>query len=268
MVGNVGRLDSGLAFYNDKNGNSGGFAAATMASGALKITPDLAGLIRIGMVNNNPPAGAPAATSFTNLLLGCNYSLALPKNLRMAFFLGITLPVGSGGGDTPESQVVAANSAGILARSAMDNALFGVNYFSVIPGIDIAYISDGFTAQFEATLIQAARVKGELEDLDGARTNFTSGLELGYAFTPALFGEVELRYQRWLNNGAVAAAASPAVENVSLAFGPRYTFKFDSFTMKPGIAFALGLAGPIASSSYTYPTNSDKIVFVDIPFYF
>ena len=96
MIGNAARVDSGFAFYNDKAGTSGGFAAATMASGSYKITSDLAAILRMGMVNNTPPAGGAAATMFTNPLLGCNYALNLPNHLRMAFFLGVTLPIGSG----------------------------------------------------------------------------------------------------------------------------------------------------------------------------
>lgn len=64
------RLDSALAFYNDRNDNSGGFAAATVASGAYKLLPNLALMGRLGMVNNNPPAGAPGATSLVNPLFG------------------------------------------------------------------------------------------------------------------------------------------------------------------------------------------------------
>lgn len=268
MAGNAARLDSALAFYNDKNGNSGGFAAASVVTGSYKLIPDLAILVRLGMVNNNPPANAPGASSFINPLLGAIYSLRLSDKFRLGFFLGLTAPIGTGGGNSPDPAVQAANSAGILARSAMDNALFAVNYFTVIPGVDIAYISHGITVQLEATLLQLTRVRGEQIDKDTSRTNFTSGLVFGYSISPLLSAIGELRYQRWLDNTTVSAAASPAVENLSFAIGPRFTIKTGSVTVKPGIAYAQGLAGPMANGNYTYPTNSDKVVFIDFPIAF
>jgi hypothetical protein len=150
----------------------------------------------------------------------------------------------------------------------MDNALFAVNYFTVIPGVDLAYIAHGFTFQIEATVLQLTRVRGEQVDKDPARTNFTSGLEVGYAFTPYISIESELRYQRWLENQTVAASASPATENLSFAVGPRFQFKAGDLTMKPGIAYAQGISGPMARGGYTYPTNSDKIIFFDFPMSF
>jgi hypothetical protein len=262
------RLDSALAFYNDRNDNSGGFAAATVASGAYKLLPNLALMGRLGMVNNNPPAGAPGATSLVNPLFGSIYVLPLSDPWRLAFFLGFTLPIGSGGGDTPDAPTQAANSAGILTRFAMDNALFAVNYFTLIPGIDIAYIADGFTLQLETTLLQLTRVRGEQVDRDASRTNFTSGLEIGYAISSSWIIQGELKCQAWLSNDTVKAASNPATQNLSFAIGPRFTWKTEKFTMRPSIAYGQGISGPIASGGYSYQTNSDKIIFIDIPFIF
>ncbi len=186
----------------------------------------------------------------------------------MSFFLGLTIPVGSGGGNYPDSGTQSANSAGILARSAMDNALFAVNYFTVIPGIDIAYIVHGLTIQLEATLLQLTRTRGEQIDRDSSRTNFTSGLALGYSVEQNLSFIGELRYQKWLDNATVSAAPKPAVENLSFAVGPRLTFKTEKATLRPGIAYAQGLAGPVANGSYTSSTHSDKIIFIDLPIVF
>lgn len=265
IPGTGARFDSALAFYDDKNGNSGGAAIASMLGGFYKLSPELALSIKLGFVNNNPPANAPGATSFVNPLFGGIYSFKLPSDFRLAFFLGLTAPIGTGGGNYPDPAIQSANSAGILARSAMDNALFAVNYFTVIPGVDFAYIAHSFTVQLEATLLQLTRVRGEQIDKDPSRTNFTSGIAVGYAFTSLVFFESELRYQRWLENQTVSASASPATENLSFAVGPRFQFKAGSMTLKPGLAYAQGISGPMARGGYTYPTNSDRIIFLDFP---
>ncbi len=265
IPGTGARFDSAVAFYDDKNGNAAGTAIASMLGGNYKLLPELALSIRVGFVNNNPPASAPSATSFINPFLGGLYSFKLSSDFRLGFFLGVTVPLGTGGGNYPDPAIQSANSAGILARSAMDNALFAVNYFTVIPGVDLAYIAHGFTVQLEATLLQLTRVRGEQIDKDPSRTNFTSGVAVGYAFSPQVFLESELRYQRWLDNQTVAASASPATENLSFAVGPRFQLKTGNLTMKPGLAYAQGISGPMAHGGYTYPTNSDKIIFFDIP---
>ncbi len=265
---NAVRLDSALSFYKDSRGNSGGFASANIATGSYKLTSDLALIGRLGMVNNNPPAGAQSGTSFINPLVGANYSLSLTNEFRMGMFFGMTVPVGSGGGNYSNPKTRAANSAGILVRSAMDNALFAVNYLTVIPGVDIAYVSHGFTVQVEATLLQLTRVRGNQIDSDTSRTNLTSGLALGYAFLPEFSMMGELRYQRWLDNVSVQSSTRPAVENLSFAVGPRFTIKAGSLTLKPGIAYAQGLVGPIANGRYSYPTNTDRIIFIDLPIVF
>lgn len=267
-VGNVIRLDTAFAMYSDRNGNSGGLATAGVLTGAYKLMPDIALLARFGIVQNTPPAGGLGATSITNPLIGGVYSISLPSDLRLGLFLGMTLPVGMGGGNTPISAVQSANAAGLLARSAMDNALFAVNYLTVIPGVGLAYIAHDLTVQVEATLLQLIRTRGELVDTDTARTNLTAGLALGYAFTPIVAAMGELRYQRWLSNQTVAGAAHPATENLSFAIGPRFTFKVGTFTFKPGIAYAQGLAGPMANGTYTSATNSDKVVYLDLPMIF
>src|SRR3954451_7740636 len=53
MTADVLRLDSAFASYNDKNGNSGGLAIASVITGSYKLASDLAVLARVGMVNNN-----------------------------------------------------------------------------------------------------------------------------------------------------------------------------------------------------------------------
>ena len=63
-------------------------------------------------------------------------------------------------GDTPAAGAATANSAGIRARSAMDNAMFAVNYFTAIAGGDLAYVDHKLTVQLEATLFQLLRVRG------------------------------------------------------------------------------------------------------------
>jgi len=266
---NVVRFDSAIASYQNSAGATGGLVTASVLTFSKKVTPDWSLLARSALITNAPPTGAATASpNFSNPLIGTTYSIALPSSFRLGLFGAVALSVGTGGGNTPDAAHASANAAAILGRSAMDNALFAVNYSTAIVGAGLAYISNGLTLQAEATVLHLMRARGETVDVDPARTNFTTGFLAGYEFVPSWIVETELRYQRWLNNPTVFAAAAPATQNLSFAIGPRFTFKSGGLTMRPAISYAQGLVGPIAGPGFSSGTNSDRIVHLDFPIFF
>jgi hypothetical protein len=209
-------------------------------------------------------------TNFVNPAIGGTYGWKLGSDFKLAAFLGVTVPIGMGGGNTPNPSNAEANNRGILARSALDNAMFAVNYLTIFPGVDFAYVAHGLTVQAEATLLQLERVRGSDNpaNKDSSRTNFTAGLHVGYFFIPQLSAGVELRHQRWLSTpSTIKGATMPYTEDelrdtTTLAFGLRGHIKFgDKFWLRPGLSFAMPLDNPMSKQKY-------KIVQVDVPFYF
>lgn len=263
------RSDTAFAFYKPDGATSGGTTVATTLLGSYKVTPEFAPLVRLGLVTNSPPglpAPAPAAssgTAFLNPVLGAIYALKPAPPLRLAFFLGFAIPVGSGGGNDADAATrTALAPAGVLARSAMDNAMFAVNYFTVFPGVDFAFVSSGFTAQVEATLLQLGRVRGEAKDVDSSRTNLTLGLHVGYFFVPELSLGAELRHQRWLSTPASVSANEASRDTTTFAVGPRLHFKLsESAWFRPAIVYARGIDKPMTAGNY-------NIVQLDLPFSF
>ena len=172
--------------------------------------------------------------------------------------------MGSGGGDSPNTENVAANAAGIRARSAMDNAMFAVNDFTVFPGVGLAYVRGGFTAQVEATLLQLTRVRGSKAQADSSKTNFTAGLHLGYFFIPELSIGAELRHQRWLSTPKAVAndKTNTLRDTTTVAFGPRAHIKLgNKIWLRPALTLALPLDDPMKAAKY-------KIVQLDLPLSF
>jgi hypothetical protein len=265
--GNVVRLDTAFGFYENPANGKGGAAQATSLLGSYKIIPDLALIARVGLVHNSPPdAVAPmpnpsSATSILNPVLGGLYGIKLSKDFKLGLFLGVTLPVGSGGGSNPNKDKANANAAGIATRSAMDNAMFAVNYFTIFPGVDVAFVKGGFTAQVEATIFQLTKTRGP-EGIDESNTNFTSGLHVGYFILPVLSLGAELRHQRWLSTPANVKTTPAARDTTTVAFGPRFHFKLsDSVWFRPGIALALPLDDPMQKNDF-------KVAQLDLPFSF
>jgi hypothetical protein len=266
---NVLRSDTAVALYDNGAGASGS-TVATMLLGSYKVTPSLAPLVRLGFVQNNAPAMGADGTSFVNPIVGATYAQKI-NAIRWAAFLGGTVPVGSGGGNTPDPGAALANASGIRARSAMDNAMFAVNYFTAIAGGGVAYVDHKLTVQLEATLLQLMRVRGEnaAAATDSARTNSTVGLHAGYFFIPMLSLGGEIRYQRWLTTptqlnamGAKVDIPDVAKDTMTVAIGPRAHFAVGKgMWLRPGIAYARALDKPLSDASY-------NVIQIDVPFVF
>jgi hypothetical protein len=260
VVGNVIRSDTAFAFYKNPAGDSGSTVVSTLL-GSIKVTDQFAPLVRLGVVSNSPPGDGDSAFGFMNPVLGGTFAIAPTPELKLGLFLGFTIPIGSGGGEPGAHKNNVANRAGIAARSAMDNAMFATNDFTVFPGVGLAYVAHGLTAQVEATLLQLTRVKGDDVQPDSSRTNFTTGFHLGYFFIPQLSGAVEIRHQRWLST-----PEQPNVDGLpelrdttTFAFGPRVHIKLGKKSwIRPAIALALPLDNPLKDSEH-------KIVQLDVP---
>ncbi|HWO09348.1 MAG TPA: hypothetical protein VNN80_07705, partial [Polyangiaceae bacterium] len=154
------RTDTSFAFYDDPVADNDGTTVASMLLASYKLTDNWCPLVRVGMVSNSPP-NTDGAAGFLNPVLGLTYVLPILPELRAAFFFGTALPLGSGGGDSPDPANVVSNAAGVRARSAMDNAMFAVNDLVLFPGASLAYVNAGLTVQIEATILELIRVRGE-----------------------------------------------------------------------------------------------------------
>lgn len=261
------RADTSFAKYEDTS-SRGGLTIASTLTATFKIPgtgPASAGLapfLRLAAVNDSPPIGN-GGLAIVNPLVGASYAILLGGGVRASAFLGFTVPVGMGGGDSPDGGVANSRAKGVLARAAMDNALFAVNDFTVIPGVDVAYVANGFTVQLEATLLQLTRVRGSALQHEATKTNLTTGLHVGYASIPMLSFGADLRYQRWLNAPIAVDndKTDTLVDTMTIAVGPRLHLKVgESMWLRPGVAYSRGLDKPMAASAPNYHT-----VQVDLP---
>jgi hypothetical protein len=284
VVANVVRSDTSFAFYKDAAGKESGSTVASMLLASYKITDEFAPLVRVGVVSNSPPSSLMAmmkpvdsAVNFLNPVIGGTYAIKPAKPLRLAFFLGVTVPIGGGGGDEAKVENKTANAMGIRARSAMDNAMFLVNDFAIFPGVDFAYVSGGFTAQVEATVFQLTRVKGDKQPAmglpnnpDKSKTNLTMGVHIGYFLAPFLSVGTDFRHQRFLSTPKAIEADELSTnmtplglrDTTTFAIGPRFHMKLsDSVWFRPGVSFSMAIDKPLEKFDY-------KIVQLDLPIAF
>ena len=268
------RVDSAAAGFTDANGNLEA-TVTTMVSASYRLTRQWAPVIRLGFVGDDAPGAALDGSSFVNPLVGATYARAM-GDYQLAFHAATTLPVGTGGGNTPNLRAARTNAASMTARPA-DDAMFAVNYLTELVGIDFAYVNHGFTAQAEATLLQQLRVRGSRSDsaTDAWRTNAAVGLHVGAFIGGHVSIGGDVRYQRWLSHpttidaltGGHVLLSAAKLDSFTLAFGPRLHFKLGQHAgIHPGLSYTRGFdARGFDAPLLTAQTNALQI---DVPVVF
>jgi hypothetical protein len=270
-IGNLARVDSVAAVFNDANANLDE-AVATMVTASYQVNRNWAPMVRLSFVGNDAPGEATDGSTFANPLVGATYARAL-GSYRLALFGATTLPVGTGGGDAPNLRAAKTNAASSTARPA-DAAMFAVNYTTVIAGADFAYVNHGLTAQAEATLLQFVRVRGDdgVGATDSFRTEAAVGLHLGYFIGSHFSLSGDLHHRRWLSHpttlspttGARVALSDADMASTTVAVGPRFHFRVGKEGwIRPGLSFVRGLD----ARGWGAPllTTQTTAVQVDIP---
>ena len=265
------RSDTSLASYDNLLAQHG-FAVVSELSGSWRIPTagapgtGLAPLAKLTVVNDSPPGSGTGGFAFVNPLVGASYAAALGSGLRANAFAGVTIPIGMGGGDTPNKGEADARSVGQVVRAGMDNSLFAVNDLALIPGVDLAYVGHGFTAQAEATLFQLERVRGAKAQFEASKTNLTGGLHVGYFLAPFLSLGAEFRLQWWLNPPFTVQDHKPntSYDLTSIGVGPRFHFHVaQDVWIRPGIAYTRGFDPPMTPKSFDY-----NVLQIDVPVVF
>ena len=253
------RADTAIGAFSDAGVN--GETISSVWTFSYKITAHLAPLVRFAVTDSRPAMGEKAV-AISNPLLGLTWAPKLSAHWKFATLAGVTVPVGSGGGDDGNPARAAAQKAGVFARSAMDNALFAVNDVTPVVGLDLAYVRAGLTIQGEATLFELVRERGGTVDPDKYKTNFTTGGHVGYFLVPWLCASAELRYQRYLTTPAAVAMKPVTRDNLTVAGGLRFVLKLGHGRMlRPGVSYARGLDDPMTARDY-------QIVQIDLPLSF
>lgn len=247
----VVRLDTTVALFEDPATGRAGHTVVESLTASYKASARIAPIFRVSWVDHHAPAGTREASGrgLSNPLVGASYVRPLARGWGLSLFGASTIPVGSGGGDHPDPGAAAAVGRGIPARSAMDNALFSVNYWTLIGGLGAAHVTPALTLQGEATVLQLTRVRGP-ESQDDSRTNLTLGLHAGRFLSPHVSLGGELRLQRWLTTAAPVRANAEARETLTAALGPRFHFKVGKHWVRPGLSYTRSLDEPLRGQGY------------------
>src|SRR5262249_40132823 len=135
----------------------------SIASGAYAWTSAFSTFARVGMVHNSSSDEA-SATGLANPALGASLQLDLGKHFKIGGQSGSTLPIGSGGGNSPTPGAYRAWTNSVDWGGAM----FAVNHVDLFNGLKGAFVYDALTVSFESTVHELIRVRGASTDPIGA----------------------------------------------------------------------------------------------------
>lgn len=265
----VVEASSGVAVFRDPQGNVD-IAETTTLAASYRLTDRWAPTLRLAVTANDAPGAALDGASFGSPIAGVRYTRELHP-WRFAVRAALAIPIGTGGGNTPDPRAARTNAAAITARPA-DEAVFAVNYATAIVGADVAYVTHGFTAQAEMTLLQSVRVRGDTTVVgsDARRTRGTAGVHLGMFLGTRVSLGADLEYRRWLSHPEMldtpgdpripSALEQPAT--VTASIGARVHVRVGSTAVRPGLSITRGFAGPTPAMAITTQTSA---VAISIP---
>jgi hypothetical protein len=255
--GTGAKIDTTIAPYTTKDGNPA-VAGVFFVSGQYKITDGFGMGLRLGF-DRVGASGSDAKLGFLNPQVSGVYGWKLGRHLRLATGLSVTVPVGSGGGNSGDPDIVSAHKAAAQARSAMEGSAFSVNDLGTGYSVDLAYLGYGLTAQLGTQVTTSFRVRGETVQPDAFKANWTSALGLGYFLIPQLALCTELRYQHYISTPASVEKDPSTRINLTAAGGLRTHLQVSkSVSIKPGASYGHGIVGPVAKNGY-------HMVQIDVP---
>lgn len=209
------------------------------------------------------PDGKPSSTAFTNVAVGGLWAGKLTPDVRYSATLGTGLPVGQGGGASPDPGAASAIAAGNLARSRFEGStMFSPNDVAPFLGGDVAWVAGGLTLQAEVTLFELFRVTGSSTDPDATKTVLTFGADAGYFVLPQLSLGIEVRDQSFLTTPAAVQAGKTSRSWITLGGGVRGHFALSEHVwFRPGLAFFQPLNDP----SPTISAGDYHVFQLDLP---
>jgi hypothetical protein len=241
-VGVTGTLSNSLVLRQ----NPSQATLITVASGAYAWTPAFSTFARVGTVHNTSSDEA-SATGLANPALGASLSFDLGKHFKVGGQSGVTLPIGTGGGDSPSPAAFRAWTNSIDWGGAM----FAVNHVDVFNGVRAAYVYEGLTLSFETTLHELVRVRGAAVDPIGPTASVTGTTAMvSYAFFPQLTLSSALAETRFWNTPPYIAQSPDSRVDYFFVAGVSTALKLGALEIDPGLIYARALDLPLSAQKF------------------
>jgi hypothetical protein len=218
----------------------------TVLGGAYAWTESLSTFARVGAVYN-ASSGLQSAVDIANPALGVNVQVEADKGLVLGGQFGVTVPVGTGGGDS-------ASAAGIRAwMNSIDwgGVMYAPNHLDLFAGARAAYTLRRCTFQLESVLNELLRVRGEKTDPVGAAVTLTSTTAtISYAVLPQLSLSTALSETRVWNTPTFVASDPDSRVDYFFIAGASTTVRVGRTDVSWSLLYARALDLPLSGQRF------------------
>ncbi len=237
-------------------GNPAQSTLLMVLSAAYEWTHWLSTFARVGWAHN-APSNEASGSAFANPAAGVSSQIELGKHVKVGGLAGITVPVGSGAGNTPNTAALKAWTNSVDWGGAM----FAVDHVDVFGGLRASYTASRLTLQIESTVHQLVRVRGEASDPIGDAATVTGSQATALVALPhdvsVSTGLAETRFwntPKCIQDSAESRRDYFVVAGVSLELK---LAKGVAFT--PGVLYARALDLPLTRETF-------QVIEVDLGF--
>jgi hypothetical protein len=241
-LGVSGSLSNSLVL----RGNPSQSTLLTVLSAAYQLTPAISTFGRIGTAAN-ASSDVGSATDVANPAVGLNLQLDVGKHVKVGGTSGVTIPIGTGAGDSASAGAFRAWTNSVDWGGAM----FAVDHLDIFDGVRAAYVLDSLTVSFESILHALIRVRGAVSDPIGSEATVTgTTLAVAYAFFPQLTLSTSLSETRFLNTPLYIQQSPESRVEYFFSAGASTTMKIGSFEVDPGLVYARALDMPLTAQNF------------------
>ena len=224
-------------------------------SGSYALNSWLSTYGRVGWVHDASADGS-SGNGFANPAAGLTASVPVGKHLTLGGIVGVTVPVGSGGGNAPNKAVLKAWTNSIDWGGAM----FAVDHVDTLVGGKGALAFGDLTLSLESTLHELTRVKGEAADPIGAHASVTSTMAtVSFALHPKLTLSSALSETRFWNRPTCIRETPASAQDYFFIVGASTDFKVRGVDVAPGLVYARALDLPLSADKF-------QVVELDLAF--
>ena len=215
-------------------------------SGSYALNSWLSAYGRVGWVHD-AYTGQESGTGFANPAAGLQASVPVGKHVTVGGIVGVTAPLGSGGGNAPNPTVLKAWSNSIDWGGAM----YAVDHVDTLIGGKGAFTLGDATLSLESTLHELTRVRGEKADVIGSHATVTSSTAtLSYALHPKLTLSSAMSETRFWNKPTCIRESPASAQDYFFIAGASTTFDVSGIDVAPALSYARALDLPLTADKF------------------
>jgi hypothetical protein len=239
-------ISGSLSNYLQLRGNTSESTLDTLLNVEYAWTRSFSTFVGVASVYNES-SGLESATELANPTFGVNLRFEVTKHLTLGAQSGLMPPIGTGGGDTPSP----AAQRALMNSIDWGGTMYAVNHLDLFNGVHADYSIKKLNLQFETTLHELLRVRGQNADPVGRIAAMTwTTATVSYAFFPALSLSTVFSQNFVWNTPTYVAMDPNARADHYFSAGVSTVVNLAGVELSPGFVYSRALDLPLSGQGF------------------